>query len=410
MSRLSTKVSSGAAQVTPAGDRPDAPADEGEEAARRAPLAAPAQLRQVPAHRPARRGTAGPVGLVHRGELLRTRGAAAAPPRPPPAGTRPAAPAPRHRAAAAPPRCAPPTAGSGPPSRVLPLTDTGHGSEGSEPANRSPTPTVMGYTHPMTDVVVPRAEDFDDIAGLLALAFHGGLDPELLEVERGIFEPERGAAGPRRHDRRRARRGVHPGAGGARGQRPGGARDDGLGRPDPPPPGTAHRPDAPPAAGDPRRRPGADRGALGQRGPDLPPVRLRPGRAAAQRQLRHHRAAPARAGVRRGHAAPGPAGRAAGRAGPAVRPGPRRPPRLVEPGRALVAVRGGRREEPAGRGHRAAGAAARGAGGARRVRALPDEGRVGPRRPARRGPGRRGGRGRTPTRTWRCGGCCSRST
>ncbi|WP_406041715.1 GNAT family N-acetyltransferase [Micromonospora sp. NBC_00898] len=44
----------------------------------------------------------------------------------------------------------------------------------------------------MTDVVVPRAEDFDDIAGLLALAFHGGLDPELLEVERGIFEPERG--------------------------------------------------------------------------------------------------------------------------------------------------------------------------------------------------------------------------
>ncbi|WP_446216500.1 GNAT family N-acetyltransferase [Micromonospora sp. IBHARD004] len=43
----------------------------------------------------------------------------------------------------------------------------------------------------MTDVVVPRAEDFDEIAGLLALAFHGGPDPELLEVERGIFEPER---------------------------------------------------------------------------------------------------------------------------------------------------------------------------------------------------------------------------
>lgn len=50
----------------------------------------------------------------------------------------------------------------------------------------------MGYTHPMTDVVLPRAEDFDEIAGLLALAFHGGLDPGLLEVERGIFEPERG--------------------------------------------------------------------------------------------------------------------------------------------------------------------------------------------------------------------------
>ncbi|WP_200215021.1 GNAT family N-acetyltransferase [Micromonospora coerulea] len=44
----------------------------------------------------------------------------------------------------------------------------------------------------MTDVVVPGAGDFDEIAGLLALAFHGGLDQELLEVERGVFEPERG--------------------------------------------------------------------------------------------------------------------------------------------------------------------------------------------------------------------------
>ncbi|PWU44703.1 GNAT family N-acetyltransferase [Micromonospora globispora] len=40
-------------------------------------------------------------------------------------------------------------------------------------------------------VVVPRAEDFDKIARLLALAFHGGFDPELVEVDRGIFEPER---------------------------------------------------------------------------------------------------------------------------------------------------------------------------------------------------------------------------
>ncbi|MCW3815700.1 GNAT family N-acetyltransferase [Micromonospora sp. DR5-3] len=43
----------------------------------------------------------------------------------------------------------------------------------------------------MIDVTVPRAEDFDDIAGLLALAFHGGSDPELREIERPIFEPER---------------------------------------------------------------------------------------------------------------------------------------------------------------------------------------------------------------------------
>ncbi|MFG2057161.1 GNAT family N-acetyltransferase [Micromonospora sp. NPDC048930] len=43
----------------------------------------------------------------------------------------------------------------------------------------------------MTDVTVPRAEDFDEIAALLALAFHGESDPDLREVERGVFEPER---------------------------------------------------------------------------------------------------------------------------------------------------------------------------------------------------------------------------
>ncbi|MFU8873572.1 GNAT family N-acetyltransferase [Micromonospora sp. SL4-19] len=43
----------------------------------------------------------------------------------------------------------------------------------------------------MTDALVPRADDFDEITQLLALAFHGDLDPELLEVERGAFEPER---------------------------------------------------------------------------------------------------------------------------------------------------------------------------------------------------------------------------
>lgn len=49
----------------------------------------------------------------------------------------------------------------------------------------------MGYTHRMTDVTVPRAEDFDEISALLALAFHDDPDPEMTEVERGVFEPER---------------------------------------------------------------------------------------------------------------------------------------------------------------------------------------------------------------------------
>jgi predicted acetyltransferase len=44
----------------------------------------------------------------------------------------------------------------------------------------------------MTNAVVPRAEDFDDIFELMSLAFHGDGDRELREVERGIFEPERG--------------------------------------------------------------------------------------------------------------------------------------------------------------------------------------------------------------------------
>ncbi|MGR6321620.1 GNAT family N-acetyltransferase [Micromonospora soli] len=43
----------------------------------------------------------------------------------------------------------------------------------------------------MTDVTVPRAEDFDEIFALLSLAFHGEPDPELRAVERGVFEPER---------------------------------------------------------------------------------------------------------------------------------------------------------------------------------------------------------------------------
>ena len=43
----------------------------------------------------------------------------------------------------------------------------------------------------MTDALVPRAEDFDEISALLTLAFHGDVQPELREVERGIFEPDR---------------------------------------------------------------------------------------------------------------------------------------------------------------------------------------------------------------------------
>lgn len=43
----------------------------------------------------------------------------------------------------------------------------------------------------MTDAMVPRAEDFDEIAALLAVAFHDTPDPEVQAVERPIFEPER---------------------------------------------------------------------------------------------------------------------------------------------------------------------------------------------------------------------------
>ncbi|MGW5670969.1 GNAT family N-acetyltransferase [Micromonospora sp. NPDC003776] len=43
----------------------------------------------------------------------------------------------------------------------------------------------------MTDVTVPRAEEFDEISALLYLAFHDEPDPEAVEVERGVFEPER---------------------------------------------------------------------------------------------------------------------------------------------------------------------------------------------------------------------------
>ncbi|MDG4799129.1 GNAT family N-acetyltransferase [Micromonospora sp. WMMD980] len=43
----------------------------------------------------------------------------------------------------------------------------------------------------MTDAVVPRTEDFDEIAALLALAFHTDPDPELQAIERPVFEPER---------------------------------------------------------------------------------------------------------------------------------------------------------------------------------------------------------------------------
>ncbi|MFJ8581395.1 GNAT family N-acetyltransferase [Micromonospora sp. NPDC093277] len=43
----------------------------------------------------------------------------------------------------------------------------------------------------MTDALVPRAEDFDEISALLALAFHSDPDPELQEIQRAVFEPER---------------------------------------------------------------------------------------------------------------------------------------------------------------------------------------------------------------------------
>ncbi|MBQ1045883.1 GNAT family N-acetyltransferase [Micromonospora sp. C32] len=54
-----------------------------------------------------------------------------------------------------------------------------------------PTPIAVRYTRAVTDVLVSRAEDFDDIAALLALAFHGDLDPDVQALERPIFEPDR---------------------------------------------------------------------------------------------------------------------------------------------------------------------------------------------------------------------------
>ncbi|WP_346538631.1 GNAT family N-acetyltransferase [Micromonospora sp. DPT] len=46
-------------------------------------------------------------------------------------------------------------------------------------------------THPLADVQVPAASDFDEIADLMGDAFHSAFDTEAREVERGIFEPDR---------------------------------------------------------------------------------------------------------------------------------------------------------------------------------------------------------------------------
>ncbi|MEH0983284.1 GNAT family N-acetyltransferase [Micromonospora sp. CPCC 205556] len=47
-------------------------------------------------------------------------------------------------------------------------------------------------THPVPEIRVASADDFDDIAQLMADAFHNPFDAEAREVERGIFEPDRG--------------------------------------------------------------------------------------------------------------------------------------------------------------------------------------------------------------------------
>ncbi|MEV4480302.1 GNAT family N-acetyltransferase [Micromonospora coxensis] len=47
-------------------------------------------------------------------------------------------------------------------------------------------------TDPVLTVVATRPGDFDDIAQLIADAFHHPTDPETHEVERAIFEPDRG--------------------------------------------------------------------------------------------------------------------------------------------------------------------------------------------------------------------------
>ncbi|SCG51081.1 GNAT family N-acetyltransferase [Micromonospora coxensis] len=46
-------------------------------------------------------------------------------------------------------------------------------------------------TDPAPTVVVPRPDDFDDIAELLGDAFHDPYDPESREAARGVFEPDR---------------------------------------------------------------------------------------------------------------------------------------------------------------------------------------------------------------------------
>ncbi|MFC0006784.1 GNAT family N-acetyltransferase [Micromonospora siamensis] len=43
----------------------------------------------------------------------------------------------------------------------------------------------------MIDIEVGRAEDFDEIGQLLGTAFHETPDPEVHEIERGVFEPDR---------------------------------------------------------------------------------------------------------------------------------------------------------------------------------------------------------------------------
>ncbi|WP_091665070.1 GNAT family N-acetyltransferase [Micromonospora auratinigra] len=41
------------------------------------------------------------------------------------------------------------------------------------------------------DITVPRAADFDDISGLFSLAFHDAPEPEVVDIERSVFEPDR---------------------------------------------------------------------------------------------------------------------------------------------------------------------------------------------------------------------------
>src|SRR5439155_334180 len=122
-------------------------------------------------------------------------------------------------------------------------------------------------------------------------------------------------------------------------------------------------------------RPGrAGRPAVGQRGTDLPAVRVRAG--GAQAGLRDRARGAAARDAAAGRVARRHPGRARRRPEGRLRAGPRRPGRLVQPARHLVGPPAGRPSQAAARCVDAAGRGARRAGRAGRVRAVAGTRRV----------------------------------